>query len=68
MAKKHAGISSIDLRDASSSESALIDRFQKGEKEVFNELVIRYQGRIYNLVYKYVPTPNPRTISARIYL
>ena len=57
MAKKHAGISSIDLRDASSSESALIDRFQKGEKEVFNELVIRYQGRIYNLVYKYVPNP-----------
>jgi RNA polymerase sigma-70 factor (ECF subfamily) len=57
MAKKHSGIPSIDLRDAAINESALIDRFQKGEKEVFNELVIRYQGRIYNLVYKYVPNP-----------
>lgn len=36
-------------------EKELVERFQNGEQEVFNELVIKYQGRIYNLVYKYVP-------------
>ena len=35
-------------------ERELVERFQNGEQEVFNELVIRYQGKIYNLVYKYV--------------
>ena len=35
-------------------EKELVERFQNGEQEVFNELVIRYQGKIYNLVYKYV--------------
>ena len=35
-------------------ERELVERFQNGEQEAFNELVIRYQGKIYNLVYKYV--------------
>ena len=43
-----AGSTPIDERE-------LVKRFQKGEKEVFNGLVIKYQSRIYNLVYKYVP-------------
>ena len=38
-------------------EYALIDRFQRGERDVFNELIIRYQGKIYSLVYKHVPNP-----------
>ena len=38
-------------------EYALIDRFQCGERDVFNELIVRYQGRIYSLVYKHVPNP-----------
>lgn len=38
-------------------EYALIDRFQQGERDVFNELIIRYQGKIYSLVYKHVPNP-----------
>ncbi len=36
-------------------DKELVERFQNGEQEVFNELVTRYQGKIYNLVYKYVP-------------
>ena len=39
----------------STDEKELVERFQNGEQEVFNELVIKYQGKIYNLVYKYVP-------------
>ena len=35
-------------------EKELVERFQNGEQEVFNELVNRYHGKIYNLVYKYV--------------
>ena len=35
-------------------EKELVERFQNGEQEAFNELVTKYQGRIYNLVYKYV--------------
>ena len=38
----------------STDEKELVERFQNGEQEVFNELVIKYQGKIYNLVYKYV--------------
>ncbi len=38
-------------------EYALIDRFQCGERDVFNELIVRYQGRIYSLVYKHVSNP-----------
>ena len=38
-------------------ENALIERFQRGEQDVFNELIIRYQGKIYSLVYKHVSNP-----------
>ena len=38
-------------------ECALIERFQRGEQDVFNELIVRYQGKIYSLVYKHVPNP-----------
>lgn len=57
MVNEFGGIPSNEMRNASINESALIDRFQKGEKEVFNELVLRYQGKIYNVVYKYVSNP-----------
>jgi RNA polymerase sigma-70 factor (ECF subfamily) len=32
-----------------SDESSVIDRFQKGEKAAFEELVLKYRDRIYNL-------------------
>ena len=59
MAKERNGISSANSTraDHTINERELVDRFQKGEKEVFNELVVKYQGKIYDLVYKYVPNP-----------
>jgi RNA polymerase sigma-70 factor (ECF subfamily) len=35
--------------DNDSDESSIIDRFKKGEETVFEELVMKYQDRIYNL-------------------
>ena len=35
--------------DNNSDESSIIDRFKRGEKGVFEELVLKYQDRIYNL-------------------
>src|SRR5512135_3737495 len=32
-----------------SDESSIIERFKKGEKAAFEELVLKYQDRIYNL-------------------
>ena len=50
-------------------EKELVERFQNGEQEVFNELVIRYQGKIYNLVYKYVPnSETARDLSQEIFI
>ena len=50
-------------------EKELVKRFQNGEKEVFNELVIRYQGKIYNLVYKYVSNAETaRDLSQEIFI
>ena len=50
-------------------EKELVERFQNGEKEVFNELVIKYQGKIYNLVYKYVPnSETARDLSQEIFI
>ena len=50
-------------------ENELVERFQNGEKEVFNELVIKYQGKIYNLVYKYVPnSETARDLSQEIFI
>ncbi len=50
-------------------EKELVERFQNGEKEVFNELVIKYQGKIYNLVYKYVSnSETARDLSQEIFI
>ena len=50
-------------------EKELVERFQNGEQEVFNELVIKYQGKIYNLVYKYVPnSETARDLSQEIFI
>lgn len=50
-------------------EKELVERFQNGEQEAFNELVIRYQGRIYNLVYKYVSNAETaRDLSQEIFI
>ena len=38
-------------------EKELVERFQSGEEEAFNELVRRYQRKIYSLIYKYVSNP-----------
>lgn len=35
----------------------LVERFQQGEISAFNELVERYQGRIYNITYRYTRNP-----------
>ena len=53
----------------STDEKELVRRFQSGEKEVFNELVIKYQGKIYNLVYKYVPnSETARDLSQEVFI
>ena len=50
-------------------EKELVERFQNGEQEVFNELVIKYQGKIYNLVYKYVPnSETAKDLSQEIFI
>ena len=50
-------------------EKELIERFQNGEQEVFNELVMKYQGRIHNLVYKYVPnSETAKDLSQEIFI
>ena len=50
-------------------EKELVERFQNGEQEAFNELVIRYQGKIYNLVYKYVPnSETAKDLSQEIFI
>jgi RNA polymerase sigma-70 factor (ECF subfamily) len=36
-------------------EQELVERFQNGEEQAFNALVIEYQKRVFNLIYKYVP-------------
>jgi len=57
--KKRRSIPLFNLTSNSSpiDEYALIDRFQSGEREVFNDLVIRYQGKVYSLVRKHVSNP-----------
>jgi RNA polymerase sigma-70 factor (ECF subfamily) len=50
-------------------ENELVERFQKGEKEVFNQLVIKYQGKIYNLVYRYVHNAETaRDVSQEVFI
>lgn len=35
-------------------DDLLVEKFQKGEVSAFDKLMIRYQGRIYNLTYSFV--------------
>ena len=50
-------------------ENELVERFQNGEKEVFNQLVIRYQGKIYSLIYKYIPNAETaRDLSQEVFI
>ena len=50
-------------------EKELVERFQNGEQEAFNELVNRYHGKIYNLVYKYVPnSETAKDLSQKIFI
>ena len=50
-------------------EKELVERFQNGEQEAFNELVNRYHGKIYNLVYKYVPnSETAKDLSQEIFI
>ena len=50
-------------------EDELVERFQNGEKEAFNQLVLKYQGKIYSLVYKYVPNAETaRDLSQEVFI
>ena len=39
-------------------EDALVNQFQNGNTEAFNPLVLKYQKKIYNLMYQRVPQEN----------
>ena len=39
------------------NEAQLINQFQQGDSSVFNQLVIRYQSRIFGLALRYVKNP-----------
>ena len=41
------------LKEESAGDAALIRSFLNGEKEAFNELVIRHQDRVFNLCYRF---------------
>ena len=57
------------LTSLPTDEKELVERFQNGEQEAFNELVNRYHGKIYNLVYKYVPnSETAKDLSQEIFL
>lgn len=55
MIQRNTLSTSLTSMPPATDEKELIERFQNGEQEVFNELVSKYQGKIYNLVYKHVP-------------
>lgn len=57
------------LTSVPNDEKELVERFQNGEQEAFNELVNRYHGKIYNLVYKYVPnSETAKDLSQEIFI
>ena len=45
MANEYSSIASTELRNASIHESALIDRFQNGEKESFQRTCFEVPGK-----------------------
>jgi RNA polymerase sigma-70 factor (ECF subfamily) len=50
-------------------EQELVERFQNGEEQAFNALVIEYQKRVFNLIYKYVPnSETAKDLSQEVFL
>lgn len=43
-----------DMQIAELEDSALIEKCQHGEKQAFNELVTKYRGRVYAMIYNMV--------------
>ncbi len=45
---------SIEKKMVPDSDLELVEKFQKGEQQAFNQLVLRYQKKIYDLVYRMI--------------
>ncbi len=45
---------SIEKKMVPDSDLELVDKFQKGEQQAFNQLVLRYQKKIHDLVYRMI--------------
>jgi len=45
---------SIEKKMVPDSDLELIEKFQKGEQQAFNQLVLKYQKKIYDLVYRMI--------------
>jgi RNA polymerase sigma factor (sigma-70 family) len=43
--------------EVGSDDAHLIEQFQRGDQSVFNQLVLRYQDRTYQLAQRYIPNP-----------
>ncbi len=50
----HTGVEHTDTDLEQISEDELIERFQSGDTEAFNPLVLKYQKKIYNYLYRRV--------------
>ena len=48
----------MPLTDEHIIDSQLAVRTQKGDREAFNELVTRYQGRMYSFCYQFFRNPD----------
>lgn len=42
------------LRVAGSSDAVLVERFKKGDRHAFHEIVVRYQDRVYTLCFRWL--------------
>ena len=49
---------SLEQRDLTFDETALIRKIQGGDSSLFSELVSRYQDRLYNLAYRLTGSPD----------
>jgi RNA polymerase sigma-70 factor (ECF subfamily) len=72
MSNKHRLTSvacSSETPSPTTDEDELIERFQSGEEEAFNALVVKYQRKIYNLIYRYVPnSETARDLSQEVFI
>ena len=50
----HTDVEHIDTNLEQISEDELIERLQNGDTEAFNPLVLKYQKKIYNFLYRRV--------------